>query len=71
MKKCMLPILALILVAAPWTGTRGQTQGEMNQGAAGEFRAADEELNSVYLTRRSSPISKKRSVVGSPSAMRR
>jgi len=48
MKKCMLPILALILVAAPWTGTRGQTQGEMNQGAAGEFRAADEELNSVY-----------------------
>ena len=48
MNKCMLPILALILVAAPWTGTRGQTQGDLNDQTTTGFQEADEELNSVY-----------------------
>jgi uncharacterized protein YecT (DUF1311 family) len=48
MTKSFLPIIALIVFGAPWTEASAQTQGEMNQDAAGEFKAADIELNAIY-----------------------
>jgi len=48
MTKSLLSIIALILVGAPWTEANAQTQGEMNQDAASEFKAADNELNAIY-----------------------
>ncbi|MFM8886249.1 MAG: lysozyme inhibitor LprI family protein, partial [Chthoniobacterales bacterium] len=48
MTKSLLSIIALILLGAPWTEASAQTQGEMNQDAASEFKAADKELNSIY-----------------------
>jgi len=48
MTKSLLSIIALILVGAPWTEASAQTQGEMNQDAASEFKAADKELNAIY-----------------------
>jgi len=48
MTKSLLSIIALILVGAPWTEASAQTQGEMNQDAASEFKAADNELNAIY-----------------------
>jgi len=43
-----MPIIALIVFGAPWTEASAQTQMEMNQDAAGEFKAADTELNAIY-----------------------
>jgi len=48
MTKSILSIIALIVVGAPWNEASAQTQGEMNQDAASEFKAADKELNAVY-----------------------
>ncbi len=48
MTRSFLPIIALIVFGAPWTEASAQTQGEMNQDAAGEFKAADKELNAIY-----------------------
>ena len=48
MMRFFLPIIALIMFGAPWTEASAQTQGEMNQDAAGEFKAADKELNAIY-----------------------
>ena len=48
MTKSILTIIALIVVGALWTEAGAQTQGEMNQDAAGEFKAADKELNAIY-----------------------
>ncbi|MFM7375811.1 MAG: lysozyme inhibitor LprI family protein [Chthoniobacterales bacterium] len=48
MTKSLLSIIALILLGTPWTEASAQTQGEMNQDAASEFKAADKELNSIY-----------------------
>lgn len=48
MTRSLLSIIALILVGAPWTEANAQTQGEMNQDAASEFKAADNELNAIY-----------------------
>ena len=48
MVRFFLPIIALIVFSAPWTEASAQTQGEMNQDAAGEFKAADKELNAIY-----------------------
>ena len=48
MTRSFLPIIALIVFGAPWNEASAQTQGEMNQDAAGEFKAADKELNAIY-----------------------
>jgi uncharacterized protein YecT (DUF1311 family) len=48
MTRSFLPIIALIVFGALWTEASAQTQGEMNQDAAGEFKAADKELNAIY-----------------------
>ena len=48
MTRSFLPIIALIVFGAPWTEASAQTQMEMNQDAAGEFKAADKELNAIY-----------------------
>jgi uncharacterized protein YecT (DUF1311 family) len=48
MTRSFLPIIALIVFGVPWTEASAQTQGEMNQDAAGEFKAADKELNAIY-----------------------
>jgi len=48
MRKSILSTIALILACGPWTEASAQTQAEMNQDAAGEFHAADKELNAVY-----------------------
>ena len=48
MMKSILSIIALIVVGAPWNEASAQPQGEMNQDAASEFKAADKELNAVY-----------------------
>ena len=48
MTKSILTIFALIVVGALWTEAGAQTQGEMNQDAAGEFKAADDKLNAIY-----------------------
>lgn len=48
MRKSILSIIALIVLGAPWTEASAQTQAEMNQDAATEFKAADKELNSIY-----------------------
>lgn len=48
MTRSFLPIIALIVFGAPWTEANAQTQMEMNQDAAGEFKAADKELNAIY-----------------------
>lgn len=48
MTKSILSIIALFVVGAPWTEASAQTQGEMNQDAASELKAADNELNAIY-----------------------
>jgi len=48
MTRSFLPIIALIVFGAPWTEASAQTQMEMNQDAASEFKAADKELNAIY-----------------------
>ena len=48
MTKSILSIIALIVIGAPWNEASAQTQGEMNQDAASEFKAVDEELNTIY-----------------------
>lgn len=48
MTKTILSAIALILLVAQWTEASAQTQGEMNQDAASEFKAADRELNAIY-----------------------
>ena len=48
MTRSFLPIIALIVFGAPWTEASAQNQMEMNQDAAGEFKAADKELNAIY-----------------------
>ena len=48
MTKSILTIIVLIMLGALWTEAGAQTQGEMNQDAAGEFKAADNKLNAIY-----------------------
>jgi uncharacterized protein YecT (DUF1311 family) len=48
MTRSFLPIIALFVFGAPWNEASAQTQGEMNQDAASEFKAVDEELNTIY-----------------------
>jgi uncharacterized protein YecT (DUF1311 family) len=48
MTKSILSIIALIVIGAPWNEASAQTQGEMSQDAASEFKAADKELNTIY-----------------------
>ena len=46
MKRTVMTLAVFALFAAPLA--RAQTQGEMNAETAGEFQAADKQLNSIY-----------------------
>jgi len=46
MKRTVMTLAVFALFAA--TLARAQTQGEMNAETAGEFQAADKQLNSIY-----------------------
>ncbi len=46
MKRTVTTLAVFALFAAPLA--RAQTQGEMNAATAGEFEAADTQLNSIY-----------------------
>lgn len=48
MTKPILSIIALILVGAPWSEAKAQTQGDLNNQTATGFQAADKQLNAVY-----------------------
>lgn len=48
MTKSILAVIAMTLFGTSWTEARALTQGDLNAQTASEFKAAGQELNSVY-----------------------